>query len=895
MLTDITREIGILVMGLTGAGKSAFISQLTQQDVEIGHSLESCTTDAMGYFFHRKNGQKVYLIDTPGFDDTHEDNAKVFREIATLICTVCDGHRLFIGGMIYVQRITDMRMSGSSLNSLRIFEKICGEHCFEDVTIVTTMWGLLKTEEARDAAIAREEMLRSRPEYFGNLVNANARMERHNDNHDSALHIIETLADRRRKVHLQLQREMKRSETMTLGETTVGRYLEGELKNVRKKYETERRELQDFQSEVLGDDDLKSTIGEQITEYSELVNKTEMDQRSLSITCDDMRCEQREWCIKRRYEELEETVANIKSARVLELEEQLQRSAEDIGKLQRENQAQRWENRVQSVELQDQDKKFEADKKELEDQIKRDKAAREKARLKRLFYFHFLWFARDVLPKDGKEPGNSPRRADSLPVEAKLSLRHGSKHAKKGALLKSRHNGKLRVKFTPSSDDRIEQQNAAHQYSEEQYSLSHDQSYKVESEDELEDEDPQFSIYGQSFTVSQAQSPTMKFPNNGNICIPPATFMGPNGLVRNPPMAVNNPHRRYPSPEKSPKQPKLTGEKSPEDIIIAVMGITGCGKTTFVNFFSEQPLPVGHGLDSCTESVQVVPCTLEDGVKIYLVDTPGFDDSYRSDSEILREVALWLNKAHASDLKLSGIILLQRISDVRVGGSGIKNIKMFQKLCGDDTLASVVLATTMWDMALEKAAIDREKELKQQPQLWKRMIDYGSQVFRHDQEKTSALKIIKYLVARKRPVTLDIQREMVDQKLELLQTGAGGELASAVEKLIQHYEKKLKELESDLKEAWEKRDQERRDILKAAKKEHQENLTKNKEELLKLRISAEQLVEEAKKLYEKTAKETMKQSEEKHAKDLDKQRIFLQKQFKENYFRMMSERACAVM
>jgi len=29
------------------------------------------------------------------------------------------------------------------------------------------------------------------------------------------------------------------------------------------------------------------------------------------------------------------------------------------------------------------------------------------------------------------------------------------------------------------------------------------------------------------------------------------------------------------------------------------MGITGCGKTTFVNLFSDRKLEVGHGLDSC--------------------------------------------------------------------------------------------------------------------------------------------------------------------------------------------------------------------------------------------------------------------------------------------------------
>lgn len=336
-----------------------------------------------------------------------------------------------------------------------------------------------------------------------------------------------------------------------------------------------------------------------------------------------------------------------------------------------------------------------------------------------------------------------------------------------------------------------------------------------------------------------------------------------------------------------PETPSL----KPGDIIIAVMGITGCGKTTFVNHFSENRLPIGHGLDSCTQSVEVVPCTLEDGTKIYLVDTPGFDDSLRTDSEILRKVALWLNKAHSSHLKLTGIIFLQRISDVRVGGSGIKNIKMFQKLCGDESLASVILATTMWDLAIEQAAVDREAQLKRDPMLWKRMIDHGSQVIRHDEQKASAEKIIKCLIASKRPVTLDIQREMVDQQLELLQTGAGSELASAVEKLIQHYEKKLKELENDLKEAWDKRDQERRDLLEAAREEHRANLAKNQEEMFKLRISAVELIEDAKKRYE----ETVAQAEENHQLQLGRQRILLQKQFKENYYKAMSEKACAIM
>lgn len=79
-------------MGLTGSGKSTLISRLTGEDVGIGHSLHSCmkfifpaffihfaiayttkftgTIDVTGYAIQGSQGEKIYLIDTPGFDDT---------------------------------------------------------------------------------------------------------------------------------------------------------------------------------------------------------------------------------------------------------------------------------------------------------------------------------------------------------------------------------------------------------------------------------------------------------------------------------------------------------------------------------------------------------------------------------------------------------------------------------------------------------------------------------------------------------------------------------------------------------------------------------------------------------------------------------------------------------
>ncbi|KAF2796478.1 hypothetical protein K505DRAFT_406338 [Melanomma pulvis-pyrius CBS 109.77] len=355
-------------------------------------------------------------------------------------------------------------------------------------------------------------------------------------------------------------------------------------------------------------------------------------------------------------------------------------------------------------------------------------------------------------------------------------------------------------------------------------------------------------------------------------------------------------------------------EIKPDDIVIAVMGITGCGKTTFVNHFSDYPLMIGHGLDSCTQIVQVVPCTLDSGKKIYLVDTPGFDDSTRTDSEILREVALWLNAAHKSKLKLTGLILLHRIIDVRVGGSGVRNIKMFKKLCGDDTLASVVLATTMWDYNTnEEVGNEREAQLHREPLLWKPMIEQGSKVYRQNNGRKSAMLIIQYLIDTKRPVTLDIQREMVDQKLQLGQTGAGSEVASEVEKAKRHYDKRLKDLEIQLQDALAKQDHERREEIEDAKLEFQSRLSRGQDELKRLQADTNDLQEEMKKRYETEMEEMAKAMQQKeraiqesqmevlmlketHAHDLEMQKLQLQMKWKEKYYQMMYGPAkCTVM
>jgi predicted GTPase len=54
---------------------------------------------------------------------------------------------------------------------------------------------------------------------------------------------------------------------------------------------------------------------------------------------------------------------------------------------------------------------------------------------------------------------------------------------------------------------------------------------------------------------------------------------------------------------------------------------------------------VGHDLQSCTSEVKAlrVPVPGEDA-NIVLVDTPGFDDTHKSDYEILQLISEWLKQ-----------------------------------------------------------------------------------------------------------------------------------------------------------------------------------------------------------------------------------------------------------
>ena len=127
--------------------------------------------------------------------------------------------------------------------------------------------------------------------------------------------------------------------------------------------------------------------------------------------------------------------------------------------------------------------------------------------------------------------------------------------------------------------------------------------------------------------------------------------------------------------------------------------------------------------------------------------------------------------------KLSGVIYMHRISDVRLSGISRRNFRMFRALCGDATLRSVVIVTNMWSLVTPDVGAAREHELTTDPVLFKPALDAGARMTRHRDTLESAHAILGMLVANA-PVVLRIQQEIVDERKTAAQTGAQAEIDS---------------------------------------------------------------------------------------------------------------------
>ncbi|KAF5367611.1 hypothetical protein D9757_010652 [Collybiopsis confluens] len=315
---------------------------------------------------------------------------------------------------------------------------------------------------------------------------------------------------------------------------------------------------------------------------------------------------------------------------------------------------------------------------------------------------------------------------------------------------------------------------------------------------------------------------------------------------------------------------KSTSTVQRPQVSIILMGGTGTGKTTFTNLVGGAKFLVGDGLESCTNQIQKHNFPFE-GRDVTIIDVPGFDDSSKSDIDILKIITNFLAAEYQANRRLTGILYFHRISDVRMGGASRRNYTMFEKLVGPSALPNVSIVTTRWDegdgddgdqeetagaipdqreAANARLAIleSRFEQLRTKPALLKSTIDGGGKMFKHNATAESANTILKHVLfsdsnsgsapitqgldgekagakgqAKKgksrgskatmattrtdrTPVTLQIQKELVDEGKDLSETAAGEELHRDIKKQMEKHQKEMDELLEQMQETKEDAD-----------------------------------------------------------------------------------------
>ncbi|CAE6452183.1 unnamed protein product [Rhizoctonia solani] len=271
-----------------------------------------------------------------------------------------------------------------------------------------------------------------------------------------------------------------------------------------------------------------------------------------------------------------------------------------------------------------------------------------------------------------------------------------------------------------------------------------------------------------------------------------------------------------------------------EAAIIVLFGPTGSGKTTFANVASGDSMRVGRGLKSCTQKVEPTTMFTVDGKPVIIIDCPGFDDTYLSETEILKSLASFLTVAYSHNFKITGLLYLHKITDTRVGGTSIRHMNMFKELCGTESLKNVVYVMNMWSNPPTEDEIMREDELRYSDEFFGMPLAEGAQMARHNNTQASAHDIVRKLLPRP-PTVPKISRELVDEGLKLEETGAGTALGHGLEDELRKLNEEIRRLREDHAQATRENNERFKRTLEAQERKAQEKHQQLEQEIESLK------------------------------------------------------------
>ena len=225
---------------------------------------------------------------------------------------------------------------------------------------------------------------------------------------------------------------------------------------------------------------------------------------------------------------------------------------------------------------------------------------------------------------------------------------------------------------------------------------------------------------------------------------------------------------------------------------------------------------------------------------VWLIDTPGFDDTTRSDAKILEEINGCLTEYFMRNAKVTGVIYVHAITEPRMRGSAMKNLRMFRQVVGDENMRHCCLVTTKWSKQNEDLSHSREDELRNGDTFWKPLLKRGATIKRFNDTEKSAMDIIAPFTMCDR-FLMKLTKEYNLEGKQLDMTDAGREVSDDMEKAKKAHKEEISLLKEERERALKDKDDEMVKLIDDERRQLQSKIDEMKEgqELLKKKLADE--------------------------------------------------------
>ena len=282
----------------------------------------------------------LVLVDTPGFDDTNMPEFEILRAIAKWLEATFDKGQ-FLSGIVYLHRITNTRVAGSTRRALHLFQRICGEDNYKNVILATTFWNSIA--HCEETGVDREQQLLSNDGFWGNMKEKGAQTMRLTRDYKTILPALIAMAAKP-KVTLGIQHELDQG--CSLERTMAGLFIKDDaahldLEHVRKtatmqedfnKRLQEQQGRKDAARREAGQTAIKNLANRKKNDLTALEREKQAMQRKIEAFRLNQRVREAELAAKLR----EEDALEAERVRIREQEEaQARRKAEERESQQR--------------------------------------------------------------------------------------------------------------------------------------------------------------------------------------------------------------------------------------------------------------------------------------------------------------------------------------------------------------------------------------------------------------------------------------------------------------------------------------------------------------------------------------------------------------------------------